>query len=176
MRFSILSALYLAGSVLAAPLDSEKAADNYFEIISRRVSQVGSTMQSLESHLRPGAPINFDRYRQQEMQIAFFRKAIDLNELVTASMGEGSAEMQKRIPHSWKMTIPESTTFSGQALLMQTTLNSVVSWWSSVKNAAIAIGASRSIADTLSITQKMASEFVGHIIEHQNALTTATGL
>jgi len=176
MRFSILAALCLSGSVFSAPTGTEKAADNYYEIVSRRVAQVGSTMQSLDSHLKSGAPFNFDRNRQQELQRNFFRRAIDLNDQVTVSMREGSAEMQNRIPHNWKMSLTESTGFIGVTLSMQSSLNSILNQWTSVKNAAAGIGASKTIAESLSVSQKTTSDFIGHIIEHQNALTSATGL
>lgn len=176
MRFAILSTLCLVGSVIAAPVEVEKRAENYYEIISRRTSQVRSTLQSLESHLRSGAPTAFDRNRQQEQQIAFFRKSITLNDQVTYSMKEGAGEMAGRIPRGWKMSLTESTSFTGVVLPMQSTLNTVLSEWSKVRNAATALGATKDIGASLANAQKTTGEFISHIMEHQNALTSAVGL
>jgi len=177
MRFSILATLCLVGSSIAAPVVLATSADNYYEIITRRVSQVGSTLQSLESHLRPGAPTNFfDRTKQQDQQVQFFRRAIDLNQQVVNAMREGAGEMSGRIPHNWKMSLGESTSFAGQALSLQSTLGYVLNDWSTLKSAATSVGAIKSIGNTLSNSAQVTSDFISHIMEHQNSLTSASGL
>jgi hypothetical protein len=176
MRLSILSTLCLAGTVLAASIGIEPRADNYYEIISRRTQQISSTMQSLETHLRPGAPTSFDRLRQSDQQQVFFRKAIQLNDQLNNAMREATAEIASRVPRGWKMGLGEATSYAATVLSMQSELNSLITDWGKVRSAASSIGALREIANSLSTSQKTLSDFMNHILDHQNSLTSAVGL